>query len=158
MTRTRCILASLVPCLLLVALRPGTASGEAAPSTAREEEIEVHARSVVVDNDEGQAVFEGEVRLRHGDLELRCERIVASVDNEGRLVGIEASGGVRLEARGVSAVAGTASYDPAAGVLTLRGQPQLRHASGVLRGRVIVYRARDGRVSVEEAHGVFRLR
>jgi lipopolysaccharide transport protein LptA len=148
----------VVLCLVASAFLGSTVSAETAVQAVPEGEIEIDARSVEIDRENGQAVFEGDVRLRHGDLVLRCQRLVAEVGDGQRLVAIEAAGGVGIEAGDVTATAGSASYDPSTGVLTLRGQPQLRHPSGLLRGRVIVVRVRDARVTVEEAHGVFRLR
>ena len=150
-------LISLLLCPLVV-LCPLLASSEQATEQVNEEEIEIEAEHVDIDREEGRAVFEGGVVLRHGSLQLRCAQLVAEVDDRGRLSRIDATGGVQLSAGDVSATAGRATYAPSTGVLTLSGQPRLRHPSGDLRGRVIVFRSREGRVSVEEARGVFRFR
>jgi lipopolysaccharide export system protein LptA len=132
--------------------------GRSEVETGDRDEVEVEARNVELDSAGGIALFEGDVLLRHGSIELRCQRLTAEVDQGGRLVRLEASGQVRLSAEGILASAGAATYQPSTGVVTLRGQPQVRHAAGTLRGRVITYHSREGRLSVEDAHGVFRLK
>ena len=121
-------------------------------------EIQVEAQRIEIDQEEGLAVFTGNVVLRHATLELRCERMTARVGEEGRLVSVEASGGVRIAASGLIATAGAVRYDPGAGRLILTGRPSVRNASGQLRGREIAIDVRSGRVSIREAQGVFRLR
>lgn len=143
--------------LLLAWMCPLAARGELGLGGDRGE-VEVEARSVELDQDAGTAVFEGDVRLRHGELELRCQRLTAEVDSEGSVSRIQATGEVRLAAGTVTATAGAAVYEPSTGIVTLRGGPVVHHSGGRLSGRVIVYRSRQGRLTVEEARGVFRLR
>ena len=76
----------------------------------------------------------------------------------GRLAALSASGGVRIRADDVRADAGTASYEPLEGRLVLSGNPTVRADTGTLTGRSIVVWIREGRVAVEGARGVFRIR
>ena len=120
-------------------------------------EVEVEAERVELDRDAGEILFIGGVLLRHGTVELRCGRLRARIDESGRLADIVATGEVRVRARGHRASAGTARYQPATGRITLSGGPMVQGESGVLRGRSIVIDIGTGRVTIEEAHGVFRV-
>lgn len=131
---------------------PGLAAGESART-----DVEVSAQRVELDRDRGEALFVGEVVLRHGGLELRCERLRARVNDEGGLIAMEASGAVQVVARGLRATAGSARYDPVAGRVTLSGDPSVRRGASELRGRSILVDIHTGRVTIEEAHGVFRV-
>lgn len=122
--------------------------------------IEVEAARVELDRERGEVLFVGSVVLRHGQVELRCERMRARTGEGGRLVEVEAEGDVRLVVGGAElrAWAESARYDPGAGRLVLGGAPRVQGSGGTLRGRAITIDARTGRVTIEEAHGVFRLR
>lgn len=143
---------SQVLTLIIVFGCPGLVAGETASS-----DVEVEAQRVELDRDRGEALFVGGVVLRHGAFELRCERLRARVNDEGRLTSMEASGAVQVVARGLRATAGSARYDPAVGRVTLEGDPTVRRGSSELRGRSIVVEIHTGRVTIEEAHGVFRV-
>jgi lipopolysaccharide transport protein LptA len=145
-------IAAVVACALCLA--PGRVAAEQAP-------IEVEAARVELDRERGEVLFTGGVLLRHGQVELRCDRMRARTDESGQLGEVEASGDVRLTVGGggveLRATAGSARYDPATGRLVLGGSPRVRGPSGALSGRAITIDARTGRVTIEEAHGVFRL-
>ena len=152
MTSLHPVSAALLAAALLAV--PGAPRAERAPA-----ELEIDAERVELDRGSGRASFTGAVRLRHGELELRCDRLEAEVDGQGRLTAVVASGGVRLSAgNGVSATAGGVRYEPGSGRVVLTGSPSVRSASGTLTGRSVVIHLEDGRVAVEGARGVFRVR
>lgn len=142
---------------LILALAVGICFPNLATAETASSEVEVEAERVELDRERGEALFVGGVVLRHGALELRCERLRALVNDEGRLIAMEASGAVQVVARGLRATARSARYEPAAGLVTLGGDPTVRRGSSVLRGRSIVVEIHSGRVTIEEAHGVFRV-
>jgi lipopolysaccharide transport protein LptA len=139
-----------------LSLGPRPAAAEPAPSIAP---IEVEAARVELDRERGEVLFVGAVVLRHGLVELRCERMRARTGEGGRLIEVEAEGDVQLVMGGAElrAWSGSARYDPVAGRLVLGGAPRVQGPSGTLSGRTITVDARTGRVTIEEAHGVFRL-
>lgn len=121
-------------------------------------DVEVEATTVEFDQGEGRAVFQGQVILRHHSVEIRCNVLTAELDDQGSLVTILATGGVRIISGSIQATAGRAQYIPASGILVLHGQPSVQSSNGVLRGRLIRVDTRNGRVTIEEARGRFRLR
>ncbi len=147
----------LLPWASLVILG-GLALGPDALAEQAAAEVEIDAEIMEIDREAGEARFSGAVRLRHGELELCCDQLTARVSDEGRLQFITATGAVRITASGLRATAGSATYGPGAGRLSLRGTPSVRSSGGVLSGRVITIDVGTGRVVIEEAHGVFRLR
>lgn len=120
-------------------------------------EVEVEAQRVELDRASGEVLFIGGVVLRQGSLELRCGHLRAQVNPSGRLLSMVATGEVRVVARGHRATAGRANYDPSMGRITLSGGPSIQGGSGIVRGSSIIIDIRTGRVTIEEAHGVFRI-
>ena len=158
-SRARAVTASfLVALATLVSWHHAAAEQQRSAAGQRSAELEVSADQVELERERRRAVFTGSVVLRHQELELRCDRLVAMVRDEGGLASVEATGRVRIEASGLSATAGAAQYRPEAGRLRLSGAPRVRSAAGELRGRSMVIDVSSGRVTIEGARGVFRIR
>jgi lipopolysaccharide transport protein LptA len=145
-------LSRLVALVVAASAAERAALGEEAAS-----EVEIVADRVEYDREAGRAEFQGGVQLRHGQVELECDRMVVEMGAEGRLVTVVASGHVRVRGRGFDASAGAARYEPAAGRVLLSDDPRVTASAGELRGRTIVVSLGDGRLSVERARGVFRV-
>jgi lipopolysaccharide export system protein LptA len=105
---------------------------------------------------QGEARFSGGVVVRQANFTLRCAAIVARYDAQNRVETLEASGEVRLEADGWSAVAGHARYERETETLSLTGQPTLIREKDVLRGERIVFWLAEERMVVEKVRGRIR--
>ncbi len=127
--------------LALVAAQPGQAS------------LDIRADRLELDQPAGLARFEGGVVATQDDVELRCARLVARYDAKGEVGEVVAEGDVRVKSRDLAATAGRASFDRAAGVLTLTGDPAVTRGQDHLRGETIRLWPDSGRVVIEQARG-----
>ena len=85
--------------------------------------VEVTADNLSVDQDSGQAVFEGNVVIGQGDLRIAAARVlVVYNDDSGDIARLEASGGVTFVTETEAAEAQSAVYDLDSGTLTMSGQ------------------------------------
>jgi lipopolysaccharide export system protein LptA len=154
--RRRVLLSALLtamPLSLGVVLRPGASRAEVAP-------IEVEAARMEFDRKAGVARFEGEVRVRQADLELRCARLTATYSKAGEVRFLEIEGGlmVTLDAQaGLTARAARATLDRETGELKLSGEPEVVRGKDRLRGERITLFTETGRIVVEGARGVVHL-
>ncbi|MCK6571049.1 hypothetical protein L6V77_08040 [Myxococcota bacterium] len=155
MRRPLCLSAFLtvvVPTLGVLSC-PGASRAEVTP-------IEVEAARMEFDRKAGVARFEGEVRVRQADLELRCARLTATYSKAGEVRTLEIEGGltVTLDAQaGLTARAARATLDRATGELKLSGEPEVVRGKDRLRGEHIVLFTETGRIVVEGARGVVHL-
>lgn len=115
-------------CLLILLLVPLSAVGQevdfafGASGQDTDGPVEVTADSLSVNQEDGQAVFSGNVRAVQGDMKLSAERVlVVYSDDQARISRLEASGGVTVVSGADAAEARTADYDIDAGEIVLRG-------------------------------------
>jgi len=147
------VLLTPVAFTLGLAMLPGASRAENVP-------IEVEAARMEFDRKAGVARFEGEVRVRQADLELRCARLTANYSKAGEVRTLEIEGGltVTLDAQaGLTARAARATLDRETGELRLAGEPEVVRGKDRLRGQSIVLFIETGRIVVEGARGVVHL-
>ena len=84
--------------------------------------VEVTADNLSVDQDSGQAVFEGNVVIGQGDLRIAAARVlVVYNDASGDIARLEATGGVTFVTETEAAEAQSATYDLDSGTLVMAG-------------------------------------
>ncbi len=124
------------------------------PAATAPAPVDIRADRLELDQKAGRARFEGAVEVVQGALTLRCARLQARYA-EGDIVGLEATGDVRLSGKGWTAAAARAVWDRSAGRLVLTGDPHIRRGGDVLRGARVLVWPDDERVVVEQARGRF---
>lgn len=150
--------------LALVLAILGGAGQARAQSPAREgvsawalgsEPLQVDSRSLEARGAEGLVVFEGDVVARQGDLVLQADRLEVGIDAETReLRSAVARGTVRIRREDLLATSAEATYDAAAGVIVLTGDPKVWRGRDVVAGdRITLFLAEDRSV-VEGARAV----
>ena len=103
------------------ALGQSVAFGDAAQDT--DAPVEVTADSLSVTEEEGSALFTGNVVIVQGELRLAAPRVLVVYDEAGdRIARMEATGGVTLVSGEDAAEAERADYDPDAGTILMMGQ------------------------------------
>jgi len=115
--------------------------------------LDIEAGHLEVLPGQGEARFSMGVVVRQANFTLRCASIVARYDKKNRVETLEASGDVRVEADGWSAVAERARYERATETLSLTGQPTLSREKDVLHGERIVFWLAEERMVVEKVRG-----
>ncbi len=84
--------------------------------------IEVTADALSVDQDTGEAVFEGNVVIGQGDLRIAAARVLVVYDEtSGDIARLEAGGGVTFVTETEAAEAAEARYDLTTGTLVMTG-------------------------------------
>ncbi len=99
------------------------------------EEAKVRARAVSYDRNAGEASYEGDVELVDPRAVVRCQRLVAQLDEGGNVRHATLSGGVSIVDTGTgrSVEGQRATFDPGTDLLDIWGTPVLaREANGSL--------------------------
>jgi lipopolysaccharide transport protein LptA len=119
----------------------------------------VAADRVVYDTEGRVATFRGGVTVTRGDLVLRAPRLVARLDDEGRIRSAVSGGGpvtvVQGERRGR---ARKATFAGAKNTLVLEGEPTVTDRESTLAGDTITFLLAEDRVEVERPRASFPLR
>ena len=106
--------------------------------------LEIEADRMAFDYDQGELRYDGNVRVRHGEVSMRSEQLLLTF-NAGRsksLKTIEASGNVEVERGAERARGDHASYDPNRRIITLTGKASLGSGTNRIGGEsVVVYLA-----------------
>ena len=122
-------------------------------ATPADAPLDIEAGHLEVLPNQGEARFSGGVVVRQANFTLRCASIIARYDKKNRVESLVASGEVRVESDGWSAVAGHARYERATKTLSLTGQPALSRQKDVLRGERITFWLAEERMVVEKVKG-----
>ena len=141
-----CFAAALIALGVCLALCGTVIAGETA---------EVTSDSLKVDSDSKRAHFEGHVNAAIGDLRVRCETLDVTYDDNGQVVSLSATGGVKVTHESTVATAARASLDAANGKLILTGAPRLTRGPHRLSGKQITVHLKSGQLDVIEAKGSF---
>lgn len=84
--------------------------------------VEVTADGLSVDQDTGQAIFEGNVLIGQGDLRIAAQRVLVVYNGDsGDISRLEASGGVTFVTATEAAEAASAVYNLDTGALSMSG-------------------------------------
>ena len=131
--------------LMLALLLCATSTAALAEKADSSKPIEVNADSASLDQKQGVNVFEGNVVITQGTLNLRAQKTVTTQDASGRQK-LQASGNpvyFRQKLDGQNAyIDGQASrvdYDSASNTVTLTGKAQVKRGKDVVTGEQISY-------------------
>lgn len=129
-----CLVLLLFAPLSVAAQGNSFAFGESGQNT--DDPVEVTADRLSVDQENGQAVFTGNVRAIQGTMKLSAERVlVVYSDDQSRIARLEASGGVMIISGADAAEAQTADYDIDAGTVVMRGDVVLVQGENVMNAQ-----------------------
>lgn len=144
------------------AATPGAAptqQGAAAPAPARapalgpvqlRNPVEISAK--LVTGDRSQAVFTGDVQVKHRTMDLRCDKMTAFYTGASQEVTrVQCAGNVRAVDGDRSARGERADYDVPAGVLVVTGSPEARQGSTFMSGTKVRLALGNERLEVENA-------
>ena len=112
--------------------------------------IEVTADSLSVNQENGQAIFDGNVLIIQGDLRLSAERVeVVYGTATSEIAQLNASGGVTFVTAEEAAEAAQAQYDVTSGQLILTGEVLLTQGASAISAEQMTINVADGSASME---------
>lgn len=112
--------------------------------------IEVTADSLAVDQDTGQAIFEGNVLIAQGDARLNAARVeVVYGADTTQISRLLASGGVTFVTAAEAAEAQTAEYDVTTGFLVLNGDVLLTQGGSAISAAQMTINLEDGTAQMD---------
>lgn len=107
--------------------------------------IEVTADSLAVDQETGEAVFEGNVIIGQGDLRLTAGRVeIVYGTTTSQIARLLASGGVTFVTANAAAEAQQADYDVVSGLLVLTGDVLLTQGASAISAAQMTINVTDG--------------
>ena len=112
---------------------------------AAAERVGVTADKMVINDEAHEAVFTGNVQVRHPDVTVRAPMVVVTY-GEGGSTDIEsfiASGGVSLKTSDQSATGDIAVFDPETEILRLSGNVVVVNDGGTLKGPELLVNLAD---------------
>jgi len=131
------------------------APGARAPAKAQPPQLRnpVEITAKKVSGTRGQAVFSGDVLVKHRTLDLRCDEMIAHSNGEGprEVSRVECVGNVRAVDGERSARGERADYDVPTGVLVVTGNPEARDPTAHLRGSLVRMTLNTQNFEVENA-------
>ncbi len=137
---------------------PARAVDPEAPAT---EDIILSARSMVYEDHEHRALYEGDVKFSDPDYRLSAGRLEILMGEEGAIDRVVATGSVTIVERrtGQTLTGNTAIRDVSKGTVVLEGSPAraVDGAGNMLSGRSLTWNQASGRVTVaEETETIYR--
>ncbi|MDP5084811.1 MAG: LptA/OstA family protein [Yoonia sp.] len=112
--------------------------------------IEVTADSLSVDQETGEAVFEGGVVILQGDLRLTASRVeIVYGTSNSQISRLLASGGVTFVTAEEAAEAEQADYDVTSGLLLLTGEVLLTQGASAISAEQMTINVTDGTATMD---------
>lgn len=112
--------------------------------------VEISAK--LVTGERNQAVFTGDVQVKHRTMDLRCDKMTAYYTGaQQEVTRVECAGNVRAVDGERTARGERADYDVPAGVLIVTGSPEARQGTTTMRGTRVRLTLGKERVEVENA-------
>lgn len=107
--------------------------------------VEVTADELSVNQNDGTAIFTGDVLISQGEMKLSAARVlVIYAEGTQRIQRLEATGGVTLVSGSEAAEAERADYDIDAGTITMQGDVLLTQGESALSSQEMVVSLEDG--------------
>jgi lipopolysaccharide transport protein LptA len=127
--------------------------GSRAPTQAENLQLRnpVEITSKRVSGTRGQAVFSGDVLVKHRTLQLRCDEMIAHSDGPREVTRVECVGNVRAVDGDRTARGERADFDVPTGVLVVTGKPEARDPSTYLRGSEVRMMLGNSNFEVKDA-------
>lgn len=145
---------------ILVLAVAGLAAGAAlAEKSDRGRPIQIEADSVRMDDVRKSALYEGNVSLTQGTMNISADRIEVRQDDQGMTMGEATGQPVRFQQKVegrdeyLEAQASRLEYDARTEVIKLIGSARLKQGGDELRGGLIVYDLRTERYQAQGAAG-----
>lgn len=113
--------------------------------------LEIEANEMMFDYDRGELRYSGNVKVVHGDVRMRADRMVLQF-NPGRVKSLkllEAIGAVEVLRGEERAVGEHATYDPERRIITLTGKASLGSAGNSIGGESVVVYLSERRAEVK---------
>ena len=113
--------------------------------------LEIEADRMAFDYDQGELSYDGNVRVRHGDVSMRAEKLLLTF-NPGHvksLKTIEATGNVEVLRGDERATGEQATYDPDKRIVTLTGKASLGSGGNRIGGESVVVYLAERRAEVK---------
>lgn len=130
-------------------------SGSAKPPVLGQTQLRnpVEITANLVSGDRAQAVFTGNVQVKHRTLDLRCDKMTAYYTGgaQQEVTRVECTGGVRAVDGDRTARGERADYDVPAGVLVVTGSPEARQGTTHMVGTKVRLTLGSERLEVENA-------
>ncbi len=134
---------------------PGAAGNAARPPALGQTQLRspVEITANLVSGDRAQAVFTGNVQVKHRTMDLRCDKMTAFYTGGAaqEVTRVECTGGVRAVDGDRSAKGERADYDVPAGVLIVTGSPEARQGTTHMVGTKVRLTLGSERLEVENA-------
>lgn len=112
--------------------------------------IEVTADSLSIDQESGQAIFEGNVLIIQGDLRLAAGRVeVVYGTDTSEIARLIATEGVTFVTADEAAEAQQATYEVSTGILVLTGEVLLTQGASAISAAQMTINVTDGTASME---------
>ncbi|WP_372610338.1 lipopolysaccharide transport periplasmic protein LptA [Aquicoccus sp.] len=141
---------------LCLALLPVTATSQGAEIAFGDVEqdpaqpVEVTAETLSVDQDDGTAIFTGDVLIVQGEMRLSAPTVEVFYDQAGdRIQRLKASGGVTLVSGDDSAEAESADYSVESGTILMQGDVLLVQGQSALTSDRMTVDTHDGTARME---------
>jgi lipopolysaccharide transport protein LptA len=131
---------------------PGTGAAASRPPVEApplRNPVEISAR--LVSGSRNQAVFTGDVVVKHRTLDLRCDKMIAHYNGPREVTRVECVGNVRAVDGERTARGERADFDVPSGVLVVTGNPEARDRSTHLRGSKVRMTLGNENFEVENA-------
>lgn len=143
------IRALIIFCLIVVI--PATATGESqGPAEASRAPIDISADHLVVDEQQGTAIFSGGVVVKQEDMTIYAEQLTLHRDQQNQQIArIDASGGVKVVQLDRVGTAREARYDQLEETLVLIGDATLRQGPNSVSGAEIILDLKQNRSLVK---------
>jgi len=125
--------------------------------TAEDNVFDIKADGLSVEGEGQTAEFSGNVVARRGDWVLTCSALIATYDDDGRIVGADARGPVVLAGPELHAEADSAHFDGALDAVVLQGSPTLRRGENVLRAESVTVHLTSRKIEMQGVVGHFRI-
>ena len=140
---------------MIAAMLLAAALAAPAPAAAGSVPVEVEADAIEYRYKERRTVMTGKplVVLTREDATLVCRRLVAEMDQAGRIARATCKGDVKLTRGERVVTCAQAVFESAAGRVTCEGAPELRDGPSIVRGEKLVYELDEDRVLLSRASG-----
>jgi len=119
--------------------------------------VQIQSEHLVIDTQAQTATFDGDVVVRHGDLHLRCEKLLADLDEDGKPTRVTATGHVKVSRGDLFATAGTVVYKQDTRELLLTGAPVLWKGGNKLAGQAVHIDLLKDTVEIDKPRGLMAL-
>ena len=115
--------------------------------------VDVNAERLEVDLRKGTAILTGDVRIRRGELEIKCERVEARYDEAPHVTWAKATGGVTAQMGALRARAGEAELELRRKTITLRGEVLIERGGASMSAKEAQIDLDTQRVILREVKG-----